>query len=179
MNVDSNMLSNIKAAEGALARKQGIRRGDELKETIDKLPEDHPLVVAAMEEMAKVGDLKDLPPGHPIIRALVEAKIRNEGFPEEERHEPTGHAKSRREVQAEERVRDEELSSIRRMAGKTVNGKIDGVVGSMADLYDTVKGLHDELSSDPYARVHLAKLERLLMASKRGLEDCRLSIPRL
>jgi hypothetical protein len=179
------MISGIKAAEEMLAREQTKQEMADMQKVVDGLPDDHPLVVEWNKNMAMASDLHGLPSGHPLFKALADAKRRHdEKLETDEAQDRATEQRTKRQERDREAERakaaDEEMErQARRMASKTLNDQIGRTTGQMESLYESMRELSDTLQNDPYSRVKLKKMERILYASKRGLDECRFSMARI
>lgn len=185
--MNSNMIAGIRAAEDMLAREQTKHQQTEAQKILSLLPPDHPIIQEFNSNPALVQDLGSLPPGHPVLRALMDAKARYENAIAEESEQEQEKTKERRsdsrlqksKEEARRRAEEETDRQERKMACKTLNGQIERTTAQLGYLHESLLDISSTLESDPYCRSKLKKLERLLYASKRGLEECRLSTTRI
>lgn len=184
MNMNSSILSSIKAAESGLARQEN----QGLEEIAKRFPEDHPIYEEYKRLTVSSGGLSGLPASHPFIMTLKDVKRRMdaEENPEEaERQEEEVRQKheARRTKQKKEkrqqRIKEEEQRAIKRMAGSQLNMQISKVERELENLYATVESVNDELSSDNYTRSKVVKLQRTMLAMKRALGECKVSTTRM
>lgn len=185
--MNGQMIASIKAAEDMLAREHTKQQQVDAQKVLESLPEDHPIIAEFNSNPALAQDLGNLPPGHPLLRALMDAKRRYEEQiaaetqetqekTSERRHE--GRAKQR-EAEAKRRAEEEADRQERVMAGKTLNDQIIRATGQLESLYQSMQDLSPTLENDPYCRVKMKKLERLLVACKRGFDECKISTTRI
>lgn len=183
--IDGDALSGIKAAEGRLAREQ---RSQEIEADMAALPEDDPLRLALEEQKRNIGDLGELPAGHPLLQGLAQSRrdyemrrAREEGEqpPDEAIELRKAKKLEKAEERRKEREREEESRSVRRTAGKALNAKIDDATRAIDEVRKAMVELEGDLSTDQYTKARVMQLNRILLASRRGLEDCRISIVRV
>jgi len=182
--VNGNMLADIKAVESNLAREENR----ELEDIAQRFPKDHPIREEYVKMKVSVGELSNLPPNHPFILMLKDAKrqIEHQENPAEAERESEA---SRREhiamkakkmkAQQDKRIKEEEDKAIRRMAASQVNIQLSRFENSLGNLYETVLGLKDDLSGDPYANTKLIRLERMMSLVKKTIGDCKFSNARM
>lgn len=185
MMMNGQMISGIKAAEEMLAREQKKREMSDAQKMVDSLPDDHPLVVEFNRNVAMVGDLNGLPAGHPLFKALADAKKRHDEKIETDNAQE-GAKGSRlkkkddhRKIAAQKSADEEMERQVKKMAGKTLNDQIDRTTAQIGSLYESMKELLPTLENDPYCKVKMRKLERILYASKRGIDECKISTTRI
>jgi len=176
VKISGEMLSAVRNAERALAKQ-------EAKELENALPEDHPLRAEVERQKAMLdGDLSGLPPGHPLLRALelarknLEAKKAVESNKEQTRAEIKKAKKvDAKAIKREARRIEDEQTDRRRMAAKEVNDGVEGVLKDVRDLFQRISANEEILNTDPFSRVKVARLKRLLSAIERGVVDCRIA----
>lgn len=183
-SVSGGLLADIKAVESNLAREENR----ELEQIVLRFPEDHPIREEFVKIKASVGELANLPPNHPFIMMLkdVRKQIEAQENPKEaERQQEEAHERhqerreKRREEQQQQRVKDEQDRQIRRMAAGQVNCQLSKVEKELDTLHMTLEGLKSDLSSDPYTRTKVMRLERMLAVMKRTLGECKFSNARM
>jgi hypothetical protein len=184
-NID---ITGAMAAEAALARKEA----EELERDIESLPDDHPLKLAALEERRRTGgDLAALPSGHPLLMEMEAAKIKHE---ERERLESEDDARQEEREQiklrkakklnakkaaAERRIREDERESRLRNATKRINSSMSDTMDSLRILSDNVEASKEDFRHDNYATMKLDRLNRLIVATMRGISESKISAGRV
>jgi len=151
---------------------------------LDKLQEAENTL--AHEERKKLGDLADLPTGHPVLLAIEESKRRYDEKEEldSKRQETKKNAKQTRQTKDQkskynqEQKVEERVGETRMVVGK-INDKIEGTIESLKGLADTISQGRELLIDYPFAKVRLDKLERTLFAFHRALVDSRISKSRI
>lgn len=169
------MLSSIKSAEASLAKQ-------EIRDLEAGIPDGHPLKDEAERQKALIGDLGDLPAGHPLIKMMQAAKERYEQQQSQKNEEQGAAADVRRARKVNEenakrearRVEDEQ-SEKRIGAAKQVNSGIDVTLTAVRGLYRTMSDYEEILNTDPYSRARIGRLKRLLFAAERGLSECKIA----
>lgn len=178
--VKGNLLNRVKAAEETLAK-------EEAKVLEGVLPEGHPLKEEVERQKAILGgDLRGLPPGHPLLKMLQASKEAYdraqaegsgaEGGPENEelkvkKAKKVDDVKARRDrIAQEEAVTEEKLGAI-----KVVNKHLDDVLGSIRAAWQALAENEDVLAANMLNRRRVVKVKGLLMAVERGLLENRLS----
>ena len=187
--VNISMLSGAKAAEERLAR-------EEARELEASIPEGH-LLHDNVERFKGIagGDLSQLPAGHPLLLSMEAAKKRYAEVKskEAEHAEHAEHAqetdtaqqksgeirKARSLEQARQktahRVAETDAQEQRKRLSSDINGAIDKVLGSLKTLYQTLAAGEKDLNVDPYCRMKVYRLKRVLFASERGVSECKLT----
>ena len=182
--MDMDILTGIKAAEEQLAQEENR----ELERVAEMFPDDHPIREEYNKHKTTMGDLSSLPSKHPFIMALKDIKIRMEAFEnpeaaeqqtEQQHRQQDEQREKRRQVQQQQRVKEEQDRELRRMASNQLNLQIGKVNKNLIDLHATMESVKDELSGDPYTRSKMVKLERMLTAMKRALDECKISTTRM
>lgn len=179
--LDAKSLSAIMSME-----KNGKReRSAGLNEFLHDLPDDNPMksiVMRVKEEASKNGrtfELSDLPDNHPLILRLAEAKQRFEERVSEKQLEPTPQVegktkklkkivatdkeKMRKEKEAKERIVNEKIAKI--------NSTIKEQVGSLSSLFGELNELSLGVGDNFVLSNKIAKLKRLVLASRNGLNQ--------
>ena len=175
IKIDGKMLSAAKDAEVALAR-------EEAKGLEDVLPEGHPLKEEVDKQKSLLGgDLSGLPPGHPLLVALESAKknIEAQKAVEGDREKIRTQIKKAKkidpnEAKRAERREEDETTDMRRVAAKSVNAHIESVLKDVKTLFENLSVNEEILNTDPFSRVKTARLKRMLVATERGISDCRI-----
>ena len=175
IKIDGRMLSAAKDAEVALAR-------EAVKGLEDVLPDGHPLQEEVNKQKSLLGgDLSGLPPGHPLLVALESAKknIEAQKTIEGDREKiGTGIKKAKKidpnAAKREARRAEDETTDRRIVAAKSVNDNIESVLKNVKMLFDDVSANEEILNTDPFSRVKTARLKRMLIATERGISDCRI-----
>ena len=149
-------------------------------EILDKLQEAEN--VLAREERKKLGDLADLPTGHPVLLAIEESKRRYE---EKEKLNSTRETKKRSKSTRDQKSKHGQEKKVEERVGETrivvakINDKIEGTIESLKGLADTISQGRELLTDYPFAKVRMDKLERTLFAFHRALVDSRISKSRI
>ncbi len=190
MTLKAKMLTGAMEAEAALAKESA----SEFDETIDSLPDDSPLKQNAIGMKKLMGDLSGLPPGHPLLMAMEEARARYEA---EEAAKRQAEGESEAEAEAEEaklkkakrldekkaareaRNRQEEKHERQRNAAKNINSSMAEAMDTLKRLNDNIEACRDDFAGDRYAQMKLDRLQRVLLASMRGLADSKLNPGRM
>jgi hypothetical protein len=181
----ASMIAGAMAMEEALAREEG-RSYDKV---LNNLPDGHPLRLEAEKARRQVEDLSDIPAGHPLRVALDQAKRHFEEFQESQHQElePTEGqiAQVRKAKRIEdnrarraERIKEEERESKVRMAAKTYNGAIDDLIGAVKLMSMNAYATKGDCQENQYVQMRVDRLERLLSAFERGLNDSKLRVGR-
>ncbi len=182
MKIEGDALSRIKAADVLVARSE---RSVEIDRRIAELSEDDPLRVELERQKAMFGDLGDLPPGHPLIQNLLAAERRYgeivDAEEEESKAQDVRKAKrvEKRQTESNERDRQDRAIDSRVDVSKNLNAKLEDALRSLAALHATLNESRDELSNDQYLKARVLQMDRLLSASRKGLEGLRISTARV
>jgi hypothetical protein len=185
MKPSAKMISGAMAAEAALAKEDA----KELEKAIDELPEGHPLkMAAAAQKEALGGDLAGLPPHHPLLLAMEEARLRYEISQEEvddglEEQEQISVRRARKldekkAVRAARRQEDEREERLR-TATKRINLSMTETMDSLKQLVDNIAASQEDFAGDRYAMMKLERLSRILVAAMRGVSESRLNAGRM
>lgn len=172
--VDVNMLSGIKEAERSL-KKEAVRKLE------DAVPDGHILKDEVDRQKALMGDIADLPPGHPLVRMLVEAKERYETKDErEDAQTKTSEVRKAKKIEKDRERREREsqrieTEKVRKEAAKSLNAKMDVLTDTVRSAYEEVSGAEAILSEEPVCKAKVMKLKRLLFALERGVSECRIT----
>jgi hypothetical protein len=131
-------LQGIGAAETYLAEEEDNSMEEHLAALIDEKGSDHPMVEEMSEILSKLGgDLGKLPPGHPILMQILNAKNQYEQMIEtEEAQAEAIKIKKAKRIDAsrkiaEHRYREEEKRALRKDVVKGFNEKIDNTISSV------------------------------------------------
>jgi hypothetical protein len=174
----ADMITGAMVAEESLARKESGWR----EEAVEKLPEE--LKKEVERQKAVIGDLAGLPPGHPLLTAMEEARLRYE---EEQRllqdsKTETDLVQVRRakrleskKVQQRKRVQKEDEGIRLRRAVQSHNASIAETVDAIRRLRKNVSASQEEFDTDRYAMMKLNRLDRMLVAVERGLVESRIN----
>jgi hypothetical protein len=183
MKPDANMIAGAMAAEAALAKQEA----DSYDETIESLPEDHPLRMVADEQKKLLGDLGNLPPGHPVLLAMEEARLRfeaekaAEAEADTEAEEAEGRQLKRakkldaKKAAREARDREEEKSERLRVAAKSLNSSMTEAIDSLKRLNDNITASQEDFAGDRYALMKMGRLSRVVVAAMHGIAQSKLS----
>jgi hypothetical protein len=135
------------------------------------------------------GDLAGLPPGHPLLQAMEEARLRYEAEqemelqPESEPEENVQIKQAKRldekKARTEQRVRQEERRERHRTAAKIVNHSIVEVYDALKRLDENIKASHEDMQGDNYSMMKLERLSRVVAASMRGMSESKLNLGRM
>jgi len=176
-------LQGIGAAESYLAQEEDDGLEEQLQALIEEKGEDHPMVKEMREILTGLGgDLGKLPAGHPILMQIMDAKHKYEEMVEaEEAQDEAIKVKKAKRIDtakklAEHRRKEEEDSSRRKAVAKKFNEKIDNAITSLEVLAHELMASKEKLETDPYMRVRVQKLTRLLGPVNRGLEECKIGL---
>jgi len=160
MRFDAKMMNSIKQAEGLLQGQENPQQENE------------------------GGKIADLPPGHPMLTVLEQAKkrhkerMREENMILEERQEVKEKVKVKKGKREQKRQRDraeEERENKVRDLVKGVNKEIDVVQRSLGNLVGHVCDTQGEVMERPFVVARLKRLERLILAFSKGLSDSKLN----
>jgi outer membrane translocation and assembly module TamA len=175
IGISGGMLAAVQGAEASLARQ-------EAKDLEDGLPDGHPLKAEAERQKALLGDLSGLPAGHPLLRAMQEAKDRYEQQQEQRTVEQnkTAEVRKAQKVDVEKarmaaRRKEDEQAEQHVGAAKQVDVGINGTLNEIRKLYKTMSDCEQILNNDPYSKVKVGRLKRILYATERGLGECRIA----
>ena len=184
MKPNADMIAGAMEAEAALAKESA----DELEETIDSLPENHPIRVAAAHERQMMGDLAGLPPGHPLLVAMNDARLRYEAeeFPdedEEDKDQEQIKIRKAKKLDAKkaavtQRRKEDERADRLRTATKSINTSMRETMDSIKRLNDNIIASQEDFAGDRYALMKLERLSRVLVATMRGISASKLSAGR-
>ena len=147
---------------------------------LDKLQEAENAL--AQEERKKLGDLADLPTGHPVLLAIEESKKRYE---EKEELNSRRETKKSSKAAGDQKLKYSQEQKVEERVGETrivvakINDKIEGTIESLKGLADTISQGRELLTDYPFAKVRMDKLERTLFAFHRALVDSRISKSRI
>lgn len=179
----ADIISGAMAAEAALAK----NAGESYEETLDSLPEDHPLKVVATEQKKFSGDLSNLPPGHPVLVAMEEARLRYEAEQEvlaeaasvqtkdNQQHEIRKAKRlDQRKVARTSRIKEEEETDRRRAASKQINSSMTEAMDTLKRLNDNIAASQEDFAGDHYSIMKLERLSRVLIATMRGISESKL-----
>ena len=172
--VDVSMLSGIKDAERSL-EKEEVRRLE------DAIPDGHILKDEVNRQKALMGDIADLPPGHPLIRMLMEAKERYDTQDErEEAQTKTAEVRKAKRIEKDKQQRERETERVekeraRRSSAKSLNSKIESLLGNIRSSYEEISATEEVLNEEPSCKAKVLKLKRLLFAVERGISECRIT----
>jgi hypothetical protein len=156
-------------SENQLARKH-------IESIEQDLPAGHPLEQNIAMEKAKMnGDLSGLPPNHPLIVAMEEA---HERYRKNEEQQEISKVKKAKKISFEEKKKkiadeSEEAKKIQINSIKAINSGISKLMTEMDELFGVIGIEKEKLNNDFYLQTRLKRLERLIMASQRGLAECR------
>ena len=185
MKPNAKMISGAMAAESALAREET----KELEAAIDGLPDDHPLKTEAAAQRQIMGDLAGLPPGHPLLIAMEDARLRykaEQGIVEEgdeQEPEPAMIRKAKKleakTARREERRREEERDDRKRTATKRINSSMTETMDALKRLMENIEASQEDFAGDLYALKKMDRLSNLLMATLRGVSQSKLSAGRV
>jgi len=179
--MEASTIRGAMAAEGMLAREED----DEMDSTLDLLDDEHPLKQEALRAKAALGDLASLPPNHPLRVAIEEARMNwesaqemqvPEGDPVEVRRAKKIDARKAKVV---ERRKEEDNEHRLRTAATLFNSSLVETMDSVRRLQENLSAAMDDLADYRYATMKLARLERMLLATERGLIESRITPGRL
>ena len=184
MKTNADMVTGAMAAETALAREDVT----ELEEAIEALPDNHPVKVAAAHQKQLMGDLQGLPPGHPLLIAMEEARLRYEAqeLPSTEEETQAEQQKIKRAKKleakrtvAEERRREDERETRLRTATKSINSSMSETMESLKRLQGNIVASQEDFIGDRYALKKLERLNRILVAAIRGISESQINAGRV
>ena len=147
------------------------------------LPEGHPLKDEVERQKTMMGgDLSGLPPGHPLLRAIEEAKRKYDekqvlakdgvkpadGVRRAKKFDPNV-------VQREARRQEDERTDKRRDSAAEVNKGIEVVLRASKELFGVVSRSEEFLATDQFSKVKAERLKRILFAVERGISECRIA----
>jgi len=169
------MLSAVRNAEASLARREAV-------DLENGLPEGHPLRNDLDKQKALIGDLSDLPPGHPLLLQMQAAKERYDQLAKQRTEEQgkTREVRNAKKIDAdkarrEARRMEEEYAANMMVASKQINSGIDNALNGVRSLYKVMSEHEELLNKDPLCRSRVVRLKRILFASEKGLSECRLA----
>ena len=180
MKISGKMLDQAKTAEGFLAKEEARRMED-------SLPKDHPLMPEIEKTKAALGgDLGGLPPGHPLLRAMEAAKRNFDAKKAVETDKENVRSdvkrvkkldveKARQDAKRVARNQEENAHQKKREAAGQVNKRIDVLLGEAKGLMRIVAENEEALGMDPFSRLKVEKLRRILFATERGVSECRIA----
>jgi hypothetical protein len=183
MKPNADLISGAMAAEAALAKEDG----ESYEKTLESLPDDHPLKVAATQQKRLLGDLGSLPPGHPVLLAMEEARqkyeaeqaiaeeVAKEAAEEEERKIKRVKRLDAKKAAREARNREEEESERRRAAAKSINSSMTETLDAVKRLSDNIAASQEDFAGDRYALMKLERLNRVLIATMRGIAESKIN----
>jgi hypothetical protein len=171
-------LSRLMEVEGTLAR----AKARQLEEDLDGLPDDDPAKVEARrQKMMLGGDLAGLPPGHPLLKILEEAKLRYESgeklSAEERAEKQSGPAvrKAKRldlkKKAAQERAEEESKTQRRRAAAKGLKGAMETMLVSVRTFKDVALQSSEAFKGDVHSVAKIQRLLRMSVAVEKWITD--------
>jgi hypothetical protein len=176
-------------AEKSLAREAS----NEIEKSLEELPDDSPLKNELLKEKSKLkGDLSGLPANHPLLLELAEAKARYENMEAYVNEEEANFLKEQekivvrrakrleaKKIQAEQRRREDEREENLRVATKRINSSMSETMDSLKRLSDNIAASQEDFQSDQYVLMKLDRLNRLLVATMRGIHQSKLNAGRV
>lgn len=170
------------AAEAALAKEDSKH----LEEAMEFLS-DGQAKQEARSLKAMLGDLANVPEGHPVRVAVEEARIRFEAeqaLRQEEAEQPPQEIKKAKKLDARKaertrRDRMEQSNARIRSAAKVVNSSMTEAIDSLKRLSDNIEASREDFSRDRYAQMKLERLNRLLLATMRGIAESKVNVGRV
>jgi DNA repair exonuclease SbcCD ATPase subunit len=184
-------ITGAMAAESALAKEEMQNLEQNFDKTLDELSDSHPLKKLALEEKGKMGgDLSGLPPNHPLLVAMEEAKLRYEEreslekehaqYQQEQEKIKIRHAKklNAKKALADKRRREDEREQVVRVATKRINSSMSETMDSLKRLRDNIRASQEDFAGDSYALMKLQRLDRLIQATMRGVTESKINAGR-
>jgi len=171
--VDVSMLTGAKDLERSLAKEEAER-------VLDVVPDGHILKDELEKHKELLGDLADLPPGHPLVQALVDAKARYETQDQrEDEQSKTAEVRKAKKIdkdkaQREREARRLEAEEVRKQAANGINKGIDILIEGVRALYGSLEEVEGVLNEEPVCKSKVLKLKRLMFAMERGVSECRI-----
>lgn len=156
-----------------------LAKRDAKKLDANAVPTDTPLGVEIRRQQATMGDdLSGLPPGHPLIKILSEAKKRYEveanAMAERlQKQNGKGAVKKSRNV-AKVDIEAEELEASRVLAAHKVNRGIEKVDECLRELLKEIVDNEDLINREHVGRMRLLRLKRTADAMRRLLGESRI-----
>jgi hypothetical protein len=184
MKLSADFLKKAIEAEVNLAKKDSQWRD----ETVDQLSDDNPIKQEANKQKMLLGDLAGLPPNHPLVLALEDARERYEHKKTYEENLRTESEKINirrakrlddKKSRIEARRYEEEDASRKRNAAKTYNSSIKEAIDVIHRLRDNVKAVKGEFENNKYSMMKVVRLEKLLDAAERGFVESSINIGRV
>jgi len=177
------MLTGAMEAEKALFKSESQWMDD----VVDELPDDSPVKAEASKQKSLLGDLSGLPPGHPLIVALEDAKLRYESeIVSDDRGKDEQSVVSLRRAKKidkrsryNDRIAEEEEGNKLRDSIKSYNSYVGEAIESVGRLRRNVSASRDDFSKSRYAMMKLSRLEKMLIAVERGFSESILSAGRV
>lgn len=172
--VDVNLISSVKQAEKSLAQ-------EEARRLEDAVPDGHILKDEVDKQKALLGDLADLPPGHPLLKMLTEAKERFETADQrEDEQSKTREVRQAKRIEADQQRREREAKRLeaqenRHKVAKSVNKTMDALMGEVRSSYVVLASAEEVLAEEPICKTKMLKLKRLLYAMERGISECKIT----
>lgn len=175
-------ISEVMAAESALAREESNNLESAMEYVSDDVVKREARSLKAM-----LGDVANIPKGHPIRVAIEEARIRYEedqALRREEKSLPEVELKKARKIDArkEDRHRREKIESSNervRSAAKLVNLSMTEAVDALRRLSRNIEASSDDFSRDRHAQMKLQRLNRVLQATVRGIVESKVNVGRV
>lgn len=179
---------SAKSLSGAMAAEEKLA-GEEREAFLDEMPDGPMKEEVKRQKELLGGDLAGLPPGHPLLVAMEEARLRYESEEQlameaeatEEESPQVKHAKrlNDKKVRAEKRIKEEERRDKHRTAAKIVNGSIVEVYDALKRLDENIKASYEDMQGDNYSMMKLERLSRVVAASMRGISESKLNLGRM
>ncbi len=176
-------LSKAMEAEGDLARRNARR----IEEKLAQLPDDDPVKQEARKQkMMLGGDLAGLPPGHPLIKMLEDAKARyeSEQVTGETEQAPGPQLKKARKLDERKRiaariVAEEEKTRTRRAAMKDLKQSMETTLVAVRTVKDAALQSAEVFQGDQFAQMKIQRYARMAMGIEKWLLDGMAGIGRM
>ena len=140
-----------------------------------------------MLDREKGGELAALPEGHPLRRAIEDARRRHEEQlaleqqvqqEEEARKKRRGRRKRKKQVAAKKREAHDEFLR-RRNAASQLNKGLDKLAQNTVELMGSLSDYEEALAGLPGLSNRMVRLRRMAAAFHRGLMDSKLNLSRI
>ena len=138
---------------------------------------------------SKLQILGDLPPNHPFLTVLDEARIKYEeqkrlqesNLQSKEDFVKMKRAKRIKEKKAKQqnRIKEEEKKEKQRLIVNSFNESIIEFIDAVTRLKNNSKATLEDLQENRYAKMKIDRLERILSAIERGIAESRLHAGRI
>lgn len=180
-------LHRLMEAEGNLARENARK----IEQDIESLPDGDPVRKEANRQKAMLGgDLSGLPPGHPLLVMLEEARLRYEAAQEQKSDEGEKAAeetiRKAKKLDARKRSDDraardaaEDKAKKKRVASKDLKSAMEHTLVTVRTMKDSVANAAEAFQGDAYAMARMQRLFRMAVAVEKWVIDGMVDVGRI